>query len=86
VNAQRRRTSQRSEAAQIVFQAGWPLTMVGLDVGDKTLLTRKHIEALKKIRAVSDFIYKVADFLIGSVKSSAKPARRCTTLWRWGGD
>src|SRR6266478_818511 len=26
------------EAAQIVFQAGWPLTMVGLDVGDKTLL------------------------------------------------
>jgi len=23
------------EAAQIVFQAGWPLTMVGLDVGDK---------------------------------------------------
>ncbi len=53
------------EAAQIVFQAGWPLTMVGLDVGDKTLLTRKHIEALKKNPGpVSDFIYKVADFLI----------------------
>ena len=27
------------EAAQIVFQAGWPLTMVGLDVGDKTLFS-----------------------------------------------
>jgi purine nucleosidase len=54
------------EAAQIVFQAGWPLTMVGLDVGDKTLLTRKHIEALKQNPGpVSDFIYKVADFLIG---------------------
>jgi purine nucleosidase len=56
------------EAAQIVFQAGWqlPLTMVGLDVGDKTLLTRKHIEALKKNPGPeSDFIYKVADFLIG---------------------
>jgi purine nucleosidase len=54
------------EAAQIVFQAGWPLTMVGLDVGDKTLLTRKHIEALKKNPGpMSDFIYKVADFLIG---------------------
>lgn len=53
------------EAAQIVFQAGWPLTMVGLDVGDKTLLTRKHIETLKKNPGpVSDFIYKVADFLI----------------------
>jgi purine nucleosidase len=54
------------EAAQIVFQAGWPLTMVGLDVGDKTLLTRKHIEALKKHPGPeSDFIYKVADYLIG---------------------
>src|SRR5258707_1903854 len=54
------------EAAQIVFQAGWPLTMVGLDVGDKTLLTRKHIETLKKNPGpISDFIYKVADFLIG---------------------
>jgi len=54
------------EAAQVVFQAGWPLTMVGLDVGDKTLLTRKHIEALKKNPGLqSDFIYKVADYLIG---------------------
>ena len=53
------------EAAQIVFQAGWPLTMVGLDVGDKTMLTRKHIEALKNHPGpVSDFIYKVAEFLI----------------------
>ena len=25
------------EAAQIVFQAGWPLTMVGSDVGERTL-------------------------------------------------
>jgi inosine-uridine nucleoside N-ribohydrolase len=53
------------EAAQIVFQAGWPLTMVGLDVGDKTMLTRKHIEALKKNPGPeSDFIYKVAEYLI----------------------
>ena len=53
------------EAAQIVFHAGWPLTMVGLDVGDKTLLTRGHIEALRKNPGpVSDFIYRVADFLI----------------------
>ncbi len=29
------------EAAQIVFQAGWPLTMVGLEVGDKALFTRQ---------------------------------------------
>jgi len=32
------------EAAQIVFQAGWPLTVVGLDVGDKTLLSPKYLE------------------------------------------
>jgi len=53
------------EAAQIVFQAGWPLTMVGLDVGDKTLLTRKYLEQIGKDQGpVSDFIYGVASFLI----------------------
>jgi purine nucleosidase len=62
------------DAAQIVFQASWPLTMVGLDVGDKTLLTRKHIEALKKNPGpVSDFIYKVADFLIGLSEKFGQP-------------
>jgi len=53
------------EAAQIVFQAGWPLTMVGLDVGNKTLLSRKHLEQLGKTHGpVNDFIYGVAKYLI----------------------
>jgi purine nucleosidase len=53
------------EAAQLVFQAGWPLTMVGLDVGDKTLLTRKRLEQLGKTHGpVNDFIYGVAKYLI----------------------
>jgi len=53
------------EAAQIVFQAGWPLTMVGLDVGDKTLLSRKHLEQLGQTHGpVNDFIYQVAHYLI----------------------
>src|SRR5271155_935523 len=53
------------EAAQIVFQAGWPLTMVGLDVGDKTLLSRKHLEQLGKTHGpVNDFIYGVTKFLV----------------------
>jgi inosine-uridine nucleoside N-ribohydrolase len=53
------------EAAQIVFQAGWPLTMVGLDVGDKTLLGRKHLERLARTHGpVNDFIYSVAKFLV----------------------
>ena len=53
------------EAAQIVFQAGWPLTMVGLDVGDKTLLGRKHLEQLAHTHGpVNDFIYGVTKFLV----------------------
>src|SRR5205807_6907461 len=53
------------EAAQIVFQAGWPLTMVGLDVGDKTLLSQKYLDQLGQTHGpVNDFIYLVAKFLI----------------------
>jgi purine nucleosidase len=53
------------EAAQIVFQAGWPLTMVGLDVGDKTLFSRKHLEQLGQTHGpVNDFIYGVTKFLV----------------------
>jgi len=62
------------EAAQIVFQAGWPLTMVGLDVGNQTLLTRRHIAALAKNRGpISDFIYQVADFRIAFSEKHASP-------------
>jgi purine nucleosidase len=62
------------EAAQIVLQAGWPLTMVGLDVGNQTLLTRRHIAALAKNRGpVSDFIYQVADFRIAFSEKHGSP-------------
>jgi inosine-uridine nucleoside N-ribohydrolase len=53
------------EAAQIVFQAGWPLTMVGLDVGDKTLLSQKQLDQLRSTHGpVNDFIYAVAKYLV----------------------
>lgn len=53
------------EAAQIVFQAGWQLTMVGLDVGDKTLFSRKYLDQLASTHGpVNDFIYQVAKFLV----------------------
>jgi len=53
------------EAAQIVFQAGWPLTMVGLDVGDKTLLSKKYLDQLGQTHGpLNDFIYQVAHYLI----------------------
>lgn len=53
------------EAAQIVFQAGWPLTMVGLDVGNKTLFTKKQLDEIGAEHGpMSDFVYKVAKFLV----------------------
>jgi len=53
------------EAAQIVFQAGWPVTMVGLDVSNKTLFTKKQLDQLGQAHGpVSDFIYSVASYLI----------------------
>src|SRR6266704_4056393 len=53
------------EAAQVIFKAGWPLTMVGLDVGDKTLLSQKHLEELGQTHGqINDFIYSVLKFLL----------------------
>src|ERR1700716_949790 len=53
------------EAAQIVFQAGWPLTMVGLEVGDKALFTRKQLNQLASTHGpMNDFIYQICKFLV----------------------
>ncbi|MGQ0572356.1 MAG: nucleoside hydrolase [Armatimonadota bacterium] len=35
------------EAAKIVFHAGWPLTMVGLDVTTRVRMNRSHLERLR---------------------------------------
>jgi purine nucleosidase len=54
------------EAAQVVFQAGWPLTMVGLDVGDKTLYGHPQLDQLKKTHGPqNDFLVGVFEFLLG---------------------
>src|ERR1700716_4172493 len=54
------------EAAQVVFQAGWPLTMVGLEVGDKALFTHKYLAELGQSHGpVNDLIVSVAKFIIG---------------------
>ena len=53
------------EAAQIVFHAGWTVTMVGSDVGERTLITRKYLALLQSSRGPqSDFIAKIADFYL----------------------
>jgi len=54
------------EAAQIVLQAGWRLTMVGLDVGDKTLYDQSHLDQLSKTHGPeNDFAVQVLTFLLG---------------------
>jgi inosine-uridine nucleoside N-ribohydrolase len=53
------------EAASIVFNAGWMVTMIGSDVGERTLMTRKHMNELQTLHGPeSDFIYKLADFYV----------------------
>lgn len=53
------------EAAQIVFNAGWMVTMVGSDVGERTLIRRKDVTALLADHAPeSTFVGKLADFYL----------------------
>jgi len=53
------------EAAQIVFNAGWIVTMVGSDVGERTLITRKYLAQLQASHGPqNDFIAKIADFYL----------------------
>lgn len=51
------------EAAHIVFHAGWPLTMVGLDVTRKLVMTPAYLEQLVAARnRFTDFIGAITPF------------------------
>ncbi len=53
------------EAAAIVFNAGWMVTMIGSDVGERTLITRKQLTELQSSHGPeSEFVAKLADFYI----------------------
>jgi purine nucleosidase len=53
------------EAAQIVFNAGWMVTMVGSDVGERTLITRKELTELRSTHGPeNDFISQIVDFYV----------------------
>lgn len=53
------------EAAAIVFNAGWIVTMIGSDVGERTLMTRKDIAQLQAAHGPeSDFVANLADFYV----------------------
>lgn len=51
------------EAAQIVFESAWPVTMVGLDVTHKVLATPERMEQLKAVGTdVAQFIAELVEF------------------------
>ena len=53
------------EAAQIVFNAGWVVTMIGSDVGERTLMKREHLEELESGHGPqNDVVSKIARFYI----------------------
>ena len=53
------------EAAQVVFDAGWKVTMVGLDVTHRTKFGPAHLERLGKTHGVlNDFATRVMRFLV----------------------
>ena len=53
------------EAAKVVFDAGWKLTMVGLDVTHKTNFGRSHLGRLSKTHGtLNDFATRIMTFLV----------------------
>ncbi|MGD0922350.1 MAG: nucleoside hydrolase [Terriglobia bacterium] len=53
------------EAARVVFEAGWPLTMVGLNVTERTRFTRADLNQLAKTHGrENDFAVGVLKFMV----------------------
>jgi purine nucleosidase len=53
------------EAAQIVFEAGWDVTAVGLDVTDKTMLSQARLDALRDSGTVAGtHIHAITKFYV----------------------
>lgn len=53
------------EAAQVVFQGGCPLTMVGLEIGRKAMFRRGHLARLQATHGVqNDFAASVLGYLV----------------------
>lgn len=53
------------EAASIVFNAGWIVSMIGSDIGERTLIKRTQLSQLQAMHGPeSDFVFKLADFYL----------------------
>jgi uridine nucleosidase len=61
------------EAARIVFEAGWPLTMVGLDVTSRTVMTARYLAELGQLGNVrTDFIARIIPFYLNFYREYEK--------------
>jgi len=59
------------EAASVVFNAGWPITMVGLDVTEHTLITNADVGRLERAGGPeASFAAAVARFQIGTYQGT----------------
>ena len=57
-------------AAKIVFHAGWPLTMLGLNVTHKTVMTAAYVNQLKAANTpVTDFISAISQFYLNAYRA-----------------
>lgn len=62
------------EAARIVFHAGWPVTMVGLDVTTKSLMTQEYMDHLKSANnPYTDFIYAITQHYMSFYQGFGTP-------------
>jgi purine nucleosidase len=62
------------EAAAIVFNAGWIVTMVGSDVGERTLMTRKQLTQIQSTHGPeNDFIEQVGEFYLSRAEKNGYP-------------
>lgn len=59
------------EAAQIVFNAGWVVTMVGSDIGERTLMMHQHLEQLEASHGPeNDLVSGIAEFYLKRAQKS----------------
>ena len=57
------------EAARLVFHAGWPVTLVGLDVTHKVTMTPAYLARLTAAHTpVTELIAKITPFYLGAYK------------------
>ena len=66
------------EAAQVVFEAGWDVTAVGLDVTDRTMLSQERLDILRDSGTVAGkHIHAITKYYVD--RYSARTGRRATT-------